>query len=274
MNNAGCDSILNVSLTILNNSTASVFEQACESYTWPLTGTTYTNGGVYSTNLVNANGCDSTVTLYLNILGPSQGTESITTCGDYTWAANGVTYTTSGTYSALLTSVNGCDSTATLVLTIGSLDVGVSQNNEVLSADLSGASYQWMHCPSMTLISGATSQMYSATLNGSYAVQITSNNCVDTSDCIIVNTIGLSESEMTENIKIYPNPSDGNFTLVLSSEEQVLVTIVNAAGQLLYEEGFEGIQNIQLNPELNSGLYYIRVEKAGKIYHVKLIIKN
>jgi hypothetical protein len=47
---------------------------------------------------------------------PNTSTTSISACDSYTW--NGVTYTSSGSYTFLTTNVGGCDSIATLVLTI------------------------------------------------------------------------------------------------------------------------------------------------------------
>jgi hypothetical protein len=47
---------------------------------------------------------------------PSYSTETKDTCGSYTW--NGQTYTSSGTYTWTGTNATGCDSTATLNLTI------------------------------------------------------------------------------------------------------------------------------------------------------------
>tara|TARA_R110002072_G_scaffold300932_1_gene479242 strand:+ start:37130 stop:40639 length:3510 start_codon:yes stop_codon:yes gene_type:complete len=46
------------------------------------------------------------------------GSENVASCVDYTWSANGTTYTTSGSYVETLLSSTGCDSTATLNLTI------------------------------------------------------------------------------------------------------------------------------------------------------------
>ncbi|MCR9173677.1 MAG: M43 family zinc metalloprotease, partial [bacterium] len=46
------------------------------------------------------------------------GSETVSACDTYTWSANSTTYTVSGTYTATLTNAAGCDSTATLNLTI------------------------------------------------------------------------------------------------------------------------------------------------------------
>ncbi len=123
-NAAGCDSTATLNLTINNATSGSETVAACNAYTWTTNGTTYTSSGSYTTILTNANGCDSTVTLNLTINTPTSGSENVTACGSYTWSANGQTYTTAGTYTAVLTGSNGCDSTATLNLTFGSAVTG------------------------------------------------------------------------------------------------------------------------------------------------------
>jgi len=47
----------------------------------------------------------------------SSSTDTISACGHYTW--NGTVYTESGIYTDVFTAANGCDSTETLVLTMG-----------------------------------------------------------------------------------------------------------------------------------------------------------
>ena len=66
------------------------------------------------------NGCDSTVTLDLTISNSVSGTDTQVACGSYTWI-DGNTYTASNntaTFTILNGSINGCDSTVTLDLTI------------------------------------------------------------------------------------------------------------------------------------------------------------
>jgi len=94
------------------NSTDSV--TACDSYTWPVNGSTYTASEVVVATLgVAANGCDSTATLVLTINPTSSNTTTVSECDSYTWAVDGQTYTESGLYSF----VDGCN-TEYLDLTI------------------------------------------------------------------------------------------------------------------------------------------------------------
>ena len=118
INSVGCDSIITLDLTILNNSTGSDVVTACGSYTWT-DGVTYTASNNTATDtLTNAVGCDSIITLDLTILSPSFSTDVVTVCDTYTWM-NGVTYTMSNNIATdTLVNAIGCDSIITLNLTI------------------------------------------------------------------------------------------------------------------------------------------------------------
>ncbi|MFZ1692704.1 MAG: T9SS type A sorting domain-containing protein, partial [Flavobacteriales bacterium] len=67
-NAAGCDSLITLDLTILNSTASIESHIACDSFTW-VDGNTYTASNSSATFLLtNAAGCDSTVTLDLNII--------------------------------------------------------------------------------------------------------------------------------------------------------------------------------------------------------------
>lgn len=61
-------------------------------------------------------GCSNTDSMSITVNYPSQST--ITTTATDTYTLNGSTYTTSGTYTQVLTNSQGCDSTITLILTM------------------------------------------------------------------------------------------------------------------------------------------------------------
>jgi hypothetical protein len=118
-NAAGCDSTITLNLTINNSTTATVPHTACDTYTWPINGQTYTTSGTYTATISNAAGCDSVITLNLTINQPTSATVNHTACQTYTWPINGQTYTTSGVYTATIPNAANCDSVITLNLTIG-----------------------------------------------------------------------------------------------------------------------------------------------------------
>ena len=113
----GCDSIVTLHLTINQTQYAEEAVTACDSYTW--NGETYTESGEYTYTTTAANGCDSIVTLHLTINQSEVGDiEDATICYGETYTWNGQTYAATGKYSVTLTNAAGCDSIATLHLTI------------------------------------------------------------------------------------------------------------------------------------------------------------
>lgn len=63
----GCDSVVTVTLAIDNNSSNTITETACFSYTVPSGNATYTSSGTYSDTLSNILGCDSIIDIQLSI---------------------------------------------------------------------------------------------------------------------------------------------------------------------------------------------------------------
>lgn len=66
-NSAGCDSILNISLTIYQNVSISLSEKACSSYRSPSGKYKWTTSGIYYDTLKITNGCDTTFKINLSV---------------------------------------------------------------------------------------------------------------------------------------------------------------------------------------------------------------
>ncbi len=96
------------------NSFSSINASACDNYV--LNGFTYTSSGQYTQLLQNTAGCDSTITLYLEIRNSTSNFINASECGSYT--LNGQAYNSSGIYTQVLQNAVGCDSTITLQLFI------------------------------------------------------------------------------------------------------------------------------------------------------------
>ena len=79
----------------------------------------YTQSGTYTYTSNVQNDTITVSTLVLTVNNATVGTKNVNICSGklpYTW--NGVSYTTSGTYTKMLTNSVGCDSTAILILNI------------------------------------------------------------------------------------------------------------------------------------------------------------
>jgi trimeric autotransporter adhesin len=262
----GCDSTITLNLTINQPTSSTVAVTECESYYWALSDSTYTASGSYDVVLANANavGCDSTVTLNLTINQPTTSTLTATECESFYWALSDSTYTASGSYQVVLpgANANGCDSIATLVLTITGNPIATATDNDDATITASaGTTYQWINCATNTAIAGATSQTYTATANGDYAVVVTNaGGCSDTSSCVTIDYIGLTE--ITDaSIQVFPNPTNSDVTITMTAAEAT-VEVVDAQGKLLQAVTVGNGEKVTLS-SYETGVYFLRIRTAN-----------
>jgi hypothetical protein len=274
-NAQGCDSTVTLDLTIAGSTSGTDIQTACDTYTW-LDGNVYTTDNNTATHtIMNAAGCDSVLTLDLTITSSSSSTDTQTACGSYTWL-DGNTYSASNnTATFTLTNAAGCDSVLTLDLTINTIDSSITQNGTSLTSNATGATYQWLECPANTPISGATSQSYTATVNGSYAVIITDNNgCSDTSSCYNVSTVGTIENEFGNDLLLFPNPTDGQFAIDMGEiYNRTTVTITDLTGKLILSNTYSNSQLLNLKLNEPSGVYLLVIEAENKRAVIRLVKK-
>ncbi|MEY3437916.1 MAG: hypothetical protein RL265_501, partial [Bacteroidota bacterium] len=113
---AGCDSTVNLNLTVLPNAASTVTISACDSLVSPSGNYTWTTSGIYTDTLVSSNLCDSVITFNLTV-----GTSELlifteVACDSFTFEGN--TYSATGTYDVIFTNASNCDSIRRLVLTV------------------------------------------------------------------------------------------------------------------------------------------------------------
>ncbi len=120
----GCDSLVNVTLTVNQSTTGNVNHNGCagDGYTVVVNGTTYNEFNPTGTETLtgaNANGCDSIVTINLVFNANVTGQENYSGCqGDgYSVVVNGTLYNEANPNGTeTLTSSTGCDSVVTINL--------------------------------------------------------------------------------------------------------------------------------------------------------------
>ncbi len=273
-NSSGCDSIITLDLTINNSSSATYAIIACDSFTW-IDGNTYLSSNNSATfTIPNSVGCDSVISLNLTINQSNGSTDLITACDSFTWI-DGITYFTSNNTSSLtLSNSNGCDSIVFLDLTINRVsDKTTTLNGAIITSNNANASYQWMDCDNhFAVIIGEVNQSFTASVNGNYAVELTENTCVDTSDCVAVISVGILENTFESELILYPNPGNGFFTLDLGAfYEDIEISISNMSGKEIGSEKFINVRELKLNIAEPSGIYFISIRSVGRIAEFKFL---
>jgi hypothetical protein len=271
MNAAGCDSIITADIVILNSSNTPLTISSCGSYVSPSGLYTWTTTGIYSDTLTNTLGCDSIILIDLTINNASNTAITLNACESYTSASGNHTWTNSGTYTDTLVNNVGCDSVLTYNLTINNVNVNVLQLGDTLMAEATGASYQWLNCLNgLSVLSGEISQTFVAAENGEFAVEIIESGCIDTSDCIVMNSVGI-KAPTTINTQVFPNPNKGSFTIDLGNQIAAEIAISDLNGKAVYSlQNKTGVLAIQ--SDLTAGVYVISIKTKDSISFAKLMI--
>jgi photosystem II stability/assembly factor-like uncharacterized protein len=117
VNSNGCDSVIVLNLTILENSSSETNYETCDSYLW--NSELYNESGTYTYQTENSIGCDSVATLNLSILETSSSEIiNVNNCDSSYYFFGGNEYISSGgPYVDSLINIYGCDSIVYLTIT-------------------------------------------------------------------------------------------------------------------------------------------------------------
>jgi hypothetical protein len=148
-----------------------------------------------------------------------------------------------------------------------------------------GASaYNWEISPANAGTIDGSSMMATVTWNGSFlgnaSIRVKAvNDCGEGNWSVVkqtnvINTTGIQEVSKASSIQIYPNPSNGHFTVELNGEkETAILKLLDATGKEVYKEEVnnKGINTFKLN--LRTGVYFLIVTEGSKSLTQKLFIQ-
>ncbi len=127
----GCDSTITLNLTVLPKIASAVSTTICNGETFTVGNTKYGTSGTFTVIIKALNGCDSTVTLTLNVLPAKSSNLTKTICAESTLTVGTSTFDKTGTYTVVVKTPNqGCDSTVNVNLTVAK-KIGSTLNKTV-----------------------------------------------------------------------------------------------------------------------------------------------
>jgi hypothetical protein len=201
--------------------------------------------------------------------------DSVTSCGSFTWI-DGIEYLTDNTTASFsMINSQGCDSIVTLNLTIIHLDTSITITNNTLSANSEMDSFQWLDCSNgFALLEGETMMSFTPSDNGSYSVEITKENCIDTSSCyslIIVGNDSIIRS--SKLISIFPNPTN-DILNIKGLNPETIIRLYDFSGKCVFNNIF--IKDNVMIPvnTFNNGLYTIQFTYKETISNHRVIINR
>jgi hypothetical protein len=218
--------------------------------------------------------------------GAANGSATINTSGGtgpftYSWSPN-VSATASasnlaaGNYTVTVTDINSCVSSVSFAITDpAAVDVSTTYMGDTISANASAgtSTFLWVDCDNgNTVIPGETSQDFTPTVPGNYAVIVTTFGCTDTSACVPVLTIGLAQHTPAKGtVSVFPNPSTGTFTIHAAGEGTY--TISNELGQAVKTIALNAKNNFSVTVnDLGAGVYMISGTASDKAVKQKIVI--
>ncbi|MBK7856376.1 MAG: T9SS type A sorting domain-containing protein [Bacteroidetes bacterium] len=186
---------------------------------------------------------------------------------------NGVYYSQAGTYTQSFPQSAACDSLVILNLFVRSINTSLLSSGANITAQQSGATYQWVNCATNTAIVGATSQTYTATANGSYAVVVTLNGCSDTSNCVPITGVGIIENNFDAFCNIVPNPATNNVKLTFWAEQKnITLEVCDVTGKIIYSGHFKSISDATINTsQWLKGVYILKLRGSNKPASTRIV---
>ncbi|MBW8050116.1 MAG: T9SS type A sorting domain-containing protein [Cytophagales bacterium] len=207
------------------------------------------------------------------------GNQTLNICAGDSVVVGTNVYNTTGIYIDTLTASNGCDSTFTTDLTVNPLPT-VSFTGLDTSYCLNDAAVTLTGTPTGGTFSGtgiSSSQFNPANADtGTHTITYTytdGNNCTDSisQNVTVNNCLGINDQSSINNdqLKVYPNPNTGEFTVTfkITEKQHINLKVFNIKGQVIYEENISGF----------TGKYQNKIDISGYakgIYSLQLSTNN
>jgi hypothetical protein len=157
----------------------------------------------------------------------------------------------------------------------------IMQNGEFLVSNIQFGN-QWFG--ENGLIPGANGPEFKPSAEGNYYSKIISpNGCAsDSSNVIYYQPTYIEELIKQGSLRLYPNPSRGNFNLdlVATNSDYVKVDLLNGFGQNIYSKTFDNLKRIGINTvtidiaNLAHGVYTVKIQDDERLISRKVILSK
>ncbi len=286
---SGCDSIVNLSLIVDENTATNLNKILCEGDSVTIGNQTFKISGIYQVVLENSNGCDSTVNLNLTVNSISTTSVTKNICSGENFIVGNETFTETGEYTIVLQNTTGCDSTVLLNLIVNNLPsidatadqpvVNIGQQVQLGVLTSEALNYNWTPAD---IVSNPAIQNPTAVLSQSTWFYVTATN--RQTSCSFTDSVFVELNEVTcskENIFI-PNAftpnGDGINDLFIPRSSIILksmkLIIIDRWGNQVFEStditvGWDGNYKGQPATVDSYGYYFVGECSQGEKITIK-----
>ena len=285
ISSVGTDSIIYNSIISVNSSTVYINANICQGENYIFYGDTLINQGNYEHIISMPNGCDSVISLDLEVQPSYEINEFIDICEGETYNFFGQIIETPGAYVNSSQTNMGCDSIIILNVNMLSLPViefanwfedSIYQDSGLITLDIAtpqGGTYYGngivQNILNPQLLNIGMSWIYY-----SYTDSTTGCTGIDSLQIYIIEENDIRELNFNSRIKIFPNPTSDIIQVQLQDNALIPMhlSIFNAIGNKIMDyEVINNYSSININ-NLSSGIYFIQLYNKQYIYFEKIII--
>jgi hypothetical protein len=230
--------------------------EICEGQTYEFNGATYSQAGIYEHHFPAANGCDSLVMFYLQV--ESLPTVSISTiiCEGESLPVGDIVLTESGLYELEVYNDMGCVQHWTVSLTVAPVTDTMIDVEYVPPIVVDGTT----HFDEFSVIYALTS----------------SQGCDSLVTINYFPLVSSTQLEKEEAIRIFPNPTSGQFFIENKIDKEALgLEILNAIGQTVFSQNLVAseINAININ-HLPNAVYWLKIKTLQGSIIKRLVLLN
>ena len=243
----GCDSIVQLELTVFNSTSIDLDQTICDGEVFQVGNSSYTTQGQYVDTLLAANGCDSIVRLNLTVLDTILITNTVTLCPGDTFM--GQSFSQDTTLVEQFTTNGNCDSTIVTNIQLSQLqDFAISGPNFICQGNTStlsagtAATYLWS--------TGSTDASIAISTAGIYSVTVT-----DDLGCTAEDDIEINISQVEATVTTTPPSCFGDSDAGISIDN-----VTGGSGNYLFSLDNLPPQSEPLFLGLSAGTYQVIIE--------------
>ena len=264
----GCDSVLVIDLIVHVPGHFNIAMFGCDSIVSPSGRHIWKFSGNYRDTLFNSAGCDSIMLVNADVYRTPTTYVDTTYCKPITSPSGRYVWDEDGIYKDTVQTNRGCDSIIVTRVEIGAVDTSISHANKLLLSGADIAEFQWLDCwKNYQIIPGEFYKVYTVTQDGSYAVEVSQYNCVDTSRCMTVLISDIAEANPNQFVAkqigdevhvTLGNITEVAFTMFTISGQQITTQTINTSGVL----------NL---PSLPTGMYVLKFESSQGVQTMQVM---
>jgi len=128
-----------------------------------------------------------------------------------------------------------------------------------------GLNYQWLDCnDNLNSIYDETNQTFTASVSGSYAVEVSNGFCTVVSDCQDIIFVNVKNAQEAFECSIYPNPAAEVLFIETDLLSEVNITVSDVYGKTIIAKTADNqVTKIDLS-DFAAGTYFVQIKEGDR----------